>query len=196
MKRTNADPDRLTPHQASSFYALELLSSSRLPELATSWLADGLDSPALRVLAGERDAPMSDLAPLFESALEELGVPFPERYEATLQVLRFWLERIVDESIDPMAGMQRIDRDLGDAARELFPDRVYLGEGLGIERLYTWYRELEDAADGSELSYYRDLPRHGAEARFRRHLVDEARAALVRFGLDRAGRPTATQPSW
>ena len=37
--------------------------------------------------------------------------------------------------------------------------KEYVGKELGIERMYTWYRELQDFDDGSMLLYYNELPK-------------------------------------
>jgi hypothetical protein len=47
--------------------------------------------------------------------------------------------------------------------------------------MYTWYRELQDAKDGSMLLYYTELPRSQAEERFSEHLKEEAAKVLARL---------------
>ena len=51
----------------------------------------------------------------------------------------------------------------------------YYGEKLGLEHLYTWYRELQDADDGSFLFYYNDFPRDQQIIKFEEELYAEAR---------------------
>jgi hypothetical protein len=71
-----------SPENAIALYVLELLPSSLLPKLAENWLIQELDSPSLRILAGENNPIMSDVGPLFEKSLLELGIPKPEKSEA------------------------------------------------------------------------------------------------------------------
>ena len=122
---------------------------------------------------------MSEVGPIFESAAAELGEPIPDRKAALLEVLKFYVRQIATRAMDPYEGMARIDNDVVD--EDYFPNTEYVGDGMGIERMYTWYRELQDAEDGSLLSYYTDLPRHEAVLRFQEHLVEEARQRLRQF---------------
>jgi hypothetical protein len=81
-----------------------------------------------------------------------------------------------------MAGMAAINElyhDRGDAElrhpnRGSDDPKPYLGQELGLEHLYTWYRELQDAEDGSALFYYNELPREQQLAKFEEELVSEA----------------------
>lgn len=168
-----------TPREAAAFYALGLVTSEDLPELATEWLCNGLDSQSMRVLAGESAPIMSDVAPLFEAVLNELSVELPDEGGAVLVVLEVYLRQIVSGAIDPFEGMALIQNHLGGYFYDT--STKFLGDGIGIERMHTWYRELQDAEDGSTLFYYIDLPREEAVLKFREHLMEEARRRLDAF---------------
>ena len=54
--------------------AARSLASEDLPDIATGALVRGLDSPALRILAGQSRDDVRDSADLFRVALDELGI--------------------------------------------------------------------------------------------------------------------------
>lgn len=68
--------------------------------------------------------------------------------------------------------MRFINRLIGEKKS---PDQKvnYVGEELGLEKMYTWYRELQDF-DGGLLFYYNDLPRDEQKKKLEWHLVEEA----------------------
>ena len=74
-----------------------------------------------------------------------------------------------------------------------FKNGQFLGDGLKIEHCYTWYRELEDAEDGSMLLYYSDLPKKEAISKFREHLIEEAAKALERIQREQGEAVQSTQ---
>jgi hypothetical protein len=170
-----------SPENAIALYVLELLPSSLLPKLAENWLIQELDSPSLRILAGEKNPIMSDVGPLFEKSLLELGIPKPEKSQAVLISLKYYLELISEGELAPYEGMRLIDNDISKIAMDTHPNKKFVGDGLGLERVYTWYRELQDAQDGSMLFYYNDLPIEKAVGKFEEHLIEEARIRLHEF---------------
>ena len=58
---------------------------------------------------------------------------------------------------------------------------TYLGSELGLERMYTWYRELQDWEDGSTLFYYNNLSRSEQRQKFVEELVNEAKKVLIKL---------------
>lgn len=82
-----------------------------LPALACDALLEGLDSPALVLLAGERrTAVQADLADLLVEALAELDLAAPPEGELAERVLRYWCWRVTTERISPLEGARAIDR--------------------------------------------------------------------------------------
>ena len=65
-------------------WVLGLLTSEELPKIAMDALQNGLDTPALRQLAGELRPIMADVGPLFKKVLVQLGTNLPSRREAGL----------------------------------------------------------------------------------------------------------------
>jgi hypothetical protein len=91
-----------------TFWVLRRLPSEELPRVAAEWLAEGLDSPSLRELAGVSSPQMSDVGPLFESALSELHFSPPKKEEALRFLARHFARQIVDGVISPYEGARKI----------------------------------------------------------------------------------------
>lgn len=67
-----------TPAQAMALLASGLLEVDDFPDVAAQWLADGMDSESLRMLAGADQEERADIRDLWTAALEELDVqPIP-----------------------------------------------------------------------------------------------------------------------
>jgi hypothetical protein len=85
---------------------------------AAKALADGLDSPALRILAGLAGAERADIAPVLRQAAQELGMDPPTELQAALTIARSIARGIVSAEIAPYEGARRIwevshEADLG-----------------------------------------------------------------------------------
>lgn len=85
------------------------LPSEDLPEIATDALVRGLDSPALRILAGQPRNDVRESADLFRAALDELGIDLPDPDSAHWHLARRAARDIVAGRVTP-----------GDGASELF----------------------------------------------------------------------------
>ena len=169
----------LTHRQAVPFYTMELLSRAELIRLTENWFVNGIETQSICLLAGEMDPFSSDAYPLFEKAMIELGIEIPDRPVAAIEVLHDYLTLIVTGLIDAYEGMGLIDENV--CGNNFFPDKVYVGDGLGFEKVFTWYRELQDAADGSRLIYYTDHSLDEAIQLFKQHIVDETRVVFSSF---------------
>lgn len=67
-----------TPAQAMALLASGLLEVDGFPDVAAQWLADGMDSESLRMLAGANHEDRDDIRDLWTAALEELDIqPIP-----------------------------------------------------------------------------------------------------------------------
>jgi hypothetical protein len=122
---------------AAAEYALGILPSAEIPALADSLLDCGIVTPSAAELVNMSDSAMSDLGPLFEQMLREVGVPLPATHDATLTVLRDRVQAIVDAEgfpYEPLAQFSRVFMTL----RDWIPDSSEL-----------W--ELYGAADGPSL---------------------------------------------
>lgn len=84
--------------------AVGRLRSEELPDLATDALVRGLDSPSLRLLAGQPRDDVRDSADLFRAALDELGINAPDADGADWNFARRLAGEIVAGRISPARG--------------------------------------------------------------------------------------------
>jgi len=82
--------------------------TEELPRLATEALLRGLDSPALAVAAGASPTDVRDARDRFVAALHEVGVDLPDEQHALWVLARDVMQRIVDGTVNPVAGAEWI----------------------------------------------------------------------------------------
>lgn len=166
---------------AAAKMVLGLLSSRDLVDIAVKALVDGSSSLSLAALAGENDPNWFEASSQFEHGLRESDITSPSKREAIWILLMHYLSLIATGEIDCYEGMTIIHNTIYRNVPDDFEDGQYVGDCLRIEHCYTWYRELQDAEDGSMLLYYSDLPEKEAITKFREHLIEEAKKALERI---------------
>jgi hypothetical protein len=116
---------RLNLDEAEALLVLDELVPTQLPQLAADMLVDGLDSPALRVLAG-RHPDEAGLGKQFAQALRELGRAQPAtRCEALTILARIRAEQLLASEIS-----------LKEGAGELF-NIFWRARSMGCEELPT-----------------------------------------------------------
>ena len=93
---------------AAARHILGHLSSREVPSLATAALEAGVDTPELRILAGQTDEPWSQIETRFHAVLNELGIPEMTRNEAGLVLARDFARRIVAGDIPVGSGGEAI----------------------------------------------------------------------------------------
>jgi hypothetical protein len=141
-------------------WVLGLLPSESLPEIAATVLENGLDTPALRQLAGELRPTMRDAGPIFQKAVVELGITLPSKPDAGLIVAREYATEISEGITTPYEGARRIWREIQLEVEELkhqFDPFVY------------WASEREDADDPARREFCENAIRAAA-----RNLLDGA----------------------
>lgn len=72
-----------TPAQAMALLASGLLDVDAFPDIAAQWLADGMDSESLRMLAGADNEDTDDIRDLWTAALGDLdlqSIPLENRW--------------------------------------------------------------------------------------------------------------------
>jgi hypothetical protein len=129
-----------------TLWSLRRLRSDELPQVAAEWLADGLDSAALRELAGISSPEMSEVGPLFEKAASQLQMTIPEKEEALAFLARHYAQQIVDGALSPYDGARRIWWQVSnelDAPSQLLLS--FVGAASEIEDLPE--RSLQDGYD-------------------------------------------------
>jgi hypothetical protein len=164
----------MSPREANALFALDKLSSDAIVCLANEWIDDGLYTADLGELCTMRSPVMSEVGPLFVSAMKELGVWNANRQEAAGVLLRAGLERLSLRCTDPVKEAEFIYWDIHHEVSNEMPDRKYVGDSLGLEHVFCWLREIWDCRDGSMILYHADLPREKAEKKFIQNLREAA----------------------
>lgn len=159
-------------------YVLGNFSRRHLPEIAMTGLEEGLESESLYILAGMNDRDDSfEVEKYFDGCLKELNFVLPTKLQAAKIMLAYYLKQIVDNPELAFEIMSKIDNEvynLIDWGSKLPNSKVkYVGEELGLEKMYIWYRELQDF-DGGLLFYYNELSKDDQKKKLEWHLVDEA----------------------
>ena len=85
-------------------YALDILSSDELVRGANSALDSGVYSDSLAELALTKSPIMSDVGPLFEAALAELGLPLFTPKDAALSLIERYTTAILHATLSPEQG--------------------------------------------------------------------------------------------
>ena len=125
---TEADPLEV----AAWLTAVGSLASEDLPEIATEALVRGLDSPALRVLAGQSRDDVRDSADLFRVALDELGIDLPDADNARWHLARSTASGIVAGRIGPARGATELSLSYG-KVRDNGDLRIFVGLASVLE---------------------------------------------------------------
>jgi hypothetical protein len=88
--------------------AVGSLPSEDLPEIATGALVRGLDSPSLRILAGQPRNDVRESADLFRAALDELGIDLPDADSAQWHLVRGAARDLVAGRVTPADGASEL----------------------------------------------------------------------------------------
>jgi hypothetical protein len=136
-------------------YVLGQIPSSELVRLADKMLNHGVFSEGFANLWNLSDITMSEVAPLFEAALRELGVSRPSRAEAQRLLVAEILTQIVSKRVEPTKGLLDFMHCVACISRsEAYDDRALCAAmGLmGLVEAYWSYDELEDLRIMREIS--------------------------------------------
>jgi hypothetical protein len=161
--------------EAAAFYKLGLLDYKKLKDGSSSWMESLPYSDSLLEVYTDSSLP-NNISSAFEALLVEHGIKMPSKDEALKILIKLYLQMIVEGKCEPYEGMKFIDTELYRRAED--SKQEFVGQCLGLEHMYTWYRELQDAEDGSTLSYHTDLPKEEAVKKFKKHLQEEAKKLL------------------
>jgi hypothetical protein len=101
--------------------ALGLGDAERLARSAVELLTAGFDSPALVELAGVSGANTGEARVLRDCALAEMSVAMPSPREATIRLARELAGKIIDGSLPPHQGAERI----WDLTLRVHPERIH-----------------------------------------------------------------------
>jgi len=166
-------------------YYLGNKSTSQLPEIALKGIQEGIESDSLLILAGMNgNDNQHEIAQYFKHAEIELNIKeFPPLDSANI-LLKFYLNKMVnnpDEAYELMGKIHNYIYTNFKLEEVTTENTKYLGSELGLEKMYTWYRELQDWEDGSKLFYYNNLSRPKQRLKFIEELINEAKKVLAKF---------------
>ena len=160
----------MSPKHTIALWALGRIYSGQLPRIALQWLELGLDSPTLRILAGETNPIMSDVGPMFETVLEELNFSVPSSGEAVARLVSEIAQKIVDGSVSPYQGavdIEQLSYDYAEWEQEDFDGR--------FEPLTMEYEEF-----GYEIHReWSEEQRQQIKAELDEKIIEEARKLIV-----------------
>lgn len=162
-----------------SNYRLGNFSRKHLPDIALTGLNENIETDSLIILAGMSEYDNSfELEQYFNTSIDELGISLPDKLISAKILISYYIDEMIKNPSQAYNFMVTIDNEIYkqvDWESELnLNGKKYVGEELGLERLFTWYRELQDFNDGSMLLYYNDLPKDKQKEKFNMHLIEEA----------------------
>lgn len=162
--------------QKLSDFVLGNRTISQHPDIAITAINEQRDSESLVILAGMNEQDNSfELEQYFQQALSELQIELPTKMEAAKMLINYYLQLMISEPKRAFELMTKSQNDIDHSFDwPMNNTGKYLGEELGLQYLYTWYRELQDFEDGSMLLYFNDLPRTEQKKKFEGRLIEEA----------------------
>jgi hypothetical protein len=137
---------------AQALQTLRRLPGEELPRLAADLLASGVDTEAVRELAGVEHATQRDTGELFERILRELGTTAMTVPEAAAIVARDLANKVVAGALAPREAAQR--------GSSFCPDAQYphvLTRFLGFADDYECFPDAHARIDADVLLYSKRL---------------------------------------
>ena len=165
--------------ESISNYVLENITTKDLPKVGIIALNESLESESIYILAGMNvNDNLFEINQYFENSINELKIKLPTKIEAAKILTRYYLKQIVENPEKTFEFMVKLDNDVYKQIDWNKSNNKYIGEELNIEKLYTWYREIQDWNDNSMILYYNELSREDQRKKFEEHLVEEAETTL------------------
>lgn len=163
-------------------YFLGNVSVKQLPSIALIGLLENIESESLVILAGMNKFDDSWLIEkYFRKSIEELKYYEIKELEAAIIMLVYYLRKIISNPKEAYKLMSQIDYEIysiNDWKKITGKDVNYLGEELGLEMMYIWYREIQDWMDNGILLYYNEYSREIQRIKFEENLIEEAKNLL------------------
>lgn len=177
-----------------AYYCLGNYNRSHFPNFAQTAIEEGFESESILILASMSDREnVFELQQYFDASLRELNISLPSKYLSAQILLIYYLNTMIDNPICAYDFMIKIDNEIMkqvDWASELAMSKTqYVGQELGLEKIYTWYRELQDFEDGSMLLYYNNLSRNKQKEKLIEELIAEAKIVKDKIELELNKQP-------
>ena len=127
-----------------SNYVLGNISLKDIPNIATQALIEGFDTSSLRILAGLRDNNPWEIDQYLSSSLKELNLKIPNNEEAGLNVIIYYLNKIVGREIDPILGIEKCIYEVLYKVRSFSGSKRYAFDKIEFHCLYGLFYEYDD----------------------------------------------------
>ncbi|MCE5276664.1 MAG: hypothetical protein ABFD92_14570 [Planctomycetaceae bacterium] len=165
---------------AAARHVLDVASSDYLKQAANDALAGGIYSPALTEVAMVPAPIMSEIGPQFRQALQELGLPIPDREAALWHIAAYHAQRIADGEVSPRVGMRAIRDEVEYPGRLYERSREFFGDSHDLHVLYGMYYGYDDLAERPDEVSFEGKYGSEAIAALDAAVVAEAKAWLLR----------------
>jgi hypothetical protein len=129
---------RLELQLTAAKFVLGLVDSWDIPPVANRALSNGEYSPALAELAALGNPIMSDVAPLFITALAEMGLQALPRADSAWLIARHCTE-IIASNAESLRAALFLLKETSYAVRDVLPDKQYVGDNLDVASLIGNY---------------------------------------------------------
>jgi hypothetical protein len=169
-----------------ALYKLDLISSENMPDLATSALEQGYDSPSLRILAGLIPSLDSswEINTYLEKALIELNISELSSSMACLILIRYYLQQIIDGDISPFEGLEKVIKNIYynsqfQTHKLELANENYRHNYLGIEIFYGLYYQYDDYLIEYSGNYNKSFKKH--ESKLINNIIEEANKYIANY---------------
>lgn len=128
-------------------YVLGNLRTDELPDIALKALQEGYDTPSLRILAG-LGSDILEIKEYLKLTLKEMDIELPKlpnKANAWLMLIRYYIQQIIDRNVDPIEGVGKIIHDVlmkTDFCKG--KDKKYAYDYIGFDKLYGLYYDYDD----------------------------------------------------
>lgn len=117
-------------------YVLGNIGTDELPNIAVKSLDEGLDTPSLKILAGLGND-VWEINHYLVFTLLEMNIKLPNKTEAGLMLLKYYIQQIIDQTIDPIEGLGKvINKVLMRTSYCEGKKQKYAYEYIGFHKLY------------------------------------------------------------
>ncbi len=161
-------------------YVLGSRTPSQFPDIGLSGISEYPESESLLILAGMNYRDNSfELIEYFNQALHEIKMKLPSKLEAANTLISYYLNKLILNPENGILLMTKIQDEIYYANDWSYLNstvkKQYVGEELGLQHLFTWFREIQDFIDGSQLMYYNNLTPTQQKLNIENNLINEAK---------------------
>ncbi|PKK95522.1 MAG: hypothetical protein CVV60_00835 [Tenericutes bacterium HGW-Tenericutes-5] len=123
-------------------YVLGNYTSKDLPKLALDSLESGMEAPSLLILAGLVDG--WEIENYLRLTLKELKLSLPSEKEAGLEVIEYYLNKIINNESDPEEEIKNIIDQVLNKVNYSHQNEKYAYEYISFDKIYGLYWAIDD----------------------------------------------------